>query len=162
MAQRPWQVAITEENPCIMYVLQPESNIWEKVLIFSFVRGSRHGGLPDSRSGKYHVSTGSEDSTRPSSYALERVLGGGSGCIAPSHRIRWLNLQDLSPVILLAGRFLRTWGQLQLGPACWLFRQHVRQQLRSSVVTSANNWRQADDRDRYRQMQTATNARKRF
>ena len=84
----PWQVAITEVNLCIMYVLQPESNIWEKVLIFSFVRGSRHDGLPDSRSGKYHVRSGSEVSTRPSSYALGRVLGGGTGFTTPSRRIR--------------------------------------------------------------------------
>lgn len=75
----PWQVAITEVNKCIMYVLQPESNIWEKVLIFSFVRGSWHEGLPDSRSGKYHVSSGAEVSARPSSYASGRVLGGGQG-----------------------------------------------------------------------------------
>ena len=38
-----------------MYVLGPESNIWEKVSIFSFMRGSWQPGLPDLRFGKYHM-----------------------------------------------------------------------------------------------------------
>jgi len=91
----PRQFAITVRNLCIMYVFGPESNIWEKVSIFSFMRGSRQPGLPDSRSGKYHWEMVSEDGTRLSSYALGQVLGGGSGLTGPSRRIRWLNLQDL-------------------------------------------------------------------
>ena len=122
----PRQFSMTVENNCIMYVLGPESNIWEKVSIFSFMRGSWQPGLPDLRSGKYHMNSVSEDSKRSSSYALERVLGGGSGPTSPSRRIRWLNLQDLSQVTPPAGRFLRTSVQLQLGPACWLFRPLVR------------------------------------
>ena len=54
MALTPWQVAITET--ALHYVrLAARVKHLGKGFDFFVLWGSRHGGLPDSRSGKYHM-----------------------------------------------------------------------------------------------------------